>query len=128
MQNLRSTSRKEILKLVGAAAFLPSSFAQNQPAAVAGNRPMILRNDFPEDLETPLEAFGSWLTPNDAFFVRQHIPRPEVNAGTWTLEVAGRVNKPRRLSLAEVRALPQHVVPATLECTGNGRGFFTPRV
>ena len=37
---------------------------------------MILHNDRPEDLETPVRYFDSWVTPIDAFFVRQHLPRP----------------------------------------------------
>ena len=40
--------------------------------AIPGKRPMILHNDRPEDLETPLQYFDTWVTPVDAFFVRQH--------------------------------------------------------
>ncbi len=36
--------------------------------------------------------------------------------------------KPLQVSLADLRKLPQFTVTATLECTGNGRGFFTPKV
>ncbi len=32
------------------------------------------------------------------------------------------------MSLADLQKLPQHTVPATLECTGNGRAFFTPKL
>ena len=32
------------------------------------------------------------------------------------------------MSLADLKALPQFTVPATLECTGNGRGFYVPKV
>ncbi len=128
MQNLRRTSRKEFLKLVGAAAFLPSSFAQNQPAAIVGKRPMILRNEYPEDLETPLEAFGTWLTPNDAFFVRQHLPRPKVNVAEWRLKIRNLSGKTTELGIAELRRMAMHTVPATLECTGNNRSYFQPIV
>jgi DMSO/TMAO reductase YedYZ molybdopterin-dependent catalytic subunit len=38
------------------------------------------------------------------------------------------VSKPAQFSLADLRKLPQYTVPATLECTGNGRGFYTPKV
>jgi DMSO/TMAO reductase YedYZ molybdopterin-dependent catalytic subunit len=95
---------------------------------IAGKRPMILHNDRPEDLETPVEYFDSWLTPNDVFFVRQHIPRPQVNRDAFVLAVNGRVSKELHLTLPELRKLPQHTVAATLECTGNGRGFYRPRV
>ena len=129
MPNYPILSRKDVLKIL-AAPLLPVRLQANEvdPPVIPGKRPMIVHNEYPEDLETPLEAFGSWLTPNDAFFVRQHLPRPQVDASAWTLEVAGRVSKPLRLSLADLRALPQQTVPATLECTGNGRRFYTPRV
>ncbi|HKD05098.1 MAG TPA: sulfite oxidase [Bryobacteraceae bacterium] len=95
---------------------------------IQGKRPMILHNDRPEDLETPVEYYNSWLTPNDVFFVRQHIPRPRVNRDTFALTVNGRVSKELHLGLADLEKLPSYTVPATLECTGNGRGFFRPRV
>ena len=90
---------------------------------------MILHNDRPEDLETPLSYFDSYLTPNDAFFVRQHLPRPEpIDAAKYRLAIAGMVSKPHELTLADLQKLPQHTLPAVIECTGNGRGFYTPKV
>jgi DMSO/TMAO reductase YedYZ molybdopterin-dependent catalytic subunit len=79
-------------------------------------------------LETPSQYFDTWLTPIDAFFVRQHLPRPQVELATYTLKVDGLVAKPLQLTLDDLRKLPQHTVPATLECAGNGRSFFRPRV
>lgn len=95
---------------------------------IPGKRPMLLHNDRPEDLETPASYFDTWITPNDAFFVRQHLPRPVVKAEGFRLALEGRVEKPRELRLADLERLPQHTVAATLECTGNARGLFRPRV
>ena len=90
---------------------------------------MILHNDRPEDLETPGAYFDSWVTPVDSFFVRQHIPRPgPIDSEAYRLTVNGMVAKPLQLSLTDLRKLPQYTVPATLECTGNGRRFYTPKV
>ncbi len=90
---------------------------------------MILHNDRPEDLETPLRYFDSYLTPVDAFFVRQHIPRPSpIDPAQYRLTVNGMVSKPVELTLADLQKLPQHTLPAVIECTGNGRGFYSPRV
>lgn len=105
--------------------------ADDSPSAdvvIAGKKPMILHNDRPEDLETPLQYLNGWLTPNDVFFVRQHLPRPVVQESSYRLSVSGRAEKPLDLALDDLRKLPQHKVPAVLECTGNGRGFFQPRV
>src|SRR5581483_8284672 len=100
----------------------------DETVAIEGKRSMILHNDRPEAVETPVEYFDSWLTPNDAFFVRQHLPRPTVDVASYALTINGKVAKELRLTLADLEKLPQHTVPATLECTGNGRGLFRPRV
>ncbi|SPF52605.1 Sulfite dehydrogenase (Cytochrome) subunit SorA apoprotein [Candidatus Sulfopaludibacter sp. SbA4] len=103
--------------------------AADDSTAIPGKRPMILHNDRPEDLETPVRYFDSWLTPVDAFFVRQHIPRPAtIDPAAYRLTVNGMVSKPLQLTLADLQKLPQATVPATIECTGNGRGFYTPKV
>jgi DMSO/TMAO reductase YedYZ molybdopterin-dependent catalytic subunit len=97
--------------------------------AIQGKRPMILHNDRPEDLETPVKYFDSWVTPLDAFFVRQHLPRPAaIDPAAYRLKLTGLVSKPLEVSLVDLQKLPQHTVPATLECTGNGRAFFSPKL
>lgn len=110
------------------AALLPNSVAAQNPLVFSGKRPMLVHNDWPEDLETPPEYFDTWITPVEAFFVRQHLPRPKVDAASYRLSVVGMVAKPMQLTLADLRALPQYTVPATLECAGNGRANFRPRV
>jgi sulfite oxidase len=102
--------------------------ARGQNVTIAGKRTMLVHNDRPEDLETPLECFDTWITPNDVFFVRQHLPRPQTDEGTHRIAVNGRVNREMALNVAELRKLPQYTVAATLECTGNARGLFRPRV
>jgi DMSO/TMAO reductase YedYZ molybdopterin-dependent catalytic subunit len=90
---------------------------------------MILHNDRPEDLESPVAYLNTWITPVDSFFVRQHIPRPApIDVASYRLTINGMVSKGVELTLADLRKLPQYTVPATLECTGNGRGFYTPKV
>jgi len=103
--------------------------AADEPVAIPGKRPMILHNDRPEDLETPVRYFDSWVTPVDAFFVRQHLPRPsKIDPAAYRLTVNGMVAKPLELTLADLQKLPQYTVSATIECTGNGRGFYVPKV
>jgi DMSO/TMAO reductase YedYZ molybdopterin-dependent catalytic subunit len=125
-------SRREVfaaLFAAGVAAPLPSSAQSNDAPAIPGKRPMILHNDRPEDLESPGEYFTSWVTPVDAFFVRQHIPRPaEIDPNAFKITISGMVSRPMDVTLADLKKLPQYTVPATLECTGNGRGFYTPKV
>lgn len=121
-------NRREIFATLIAAAASSRARAADDPA-IPGKRPMILHNDRPEDLETPVRYFDSWLTPVDAFFVRQHLPRPAaIDAAAYKLTVNGMTSKPLQLTLADLQKLPQFSVPATIECTGNGRAFYTPKV
>jgi len=89
---------------------------------------MIVHNDFPEDLESLPEYLSTWITPNDAFFVRQHLPRPRTSAETHKVEVGGLAANKLSLSIADLRKLPQVSVPAVLECAGNGRSYFRPKM
>ncbi len=126
---MHSTRRQLFRTILSTAVAAPFSALAQQDVVIPGKRPMILHNDRPEDLETPLQYFDSWLTPLDAFFVRQHIPRPApIDPEAYRLTVNGMVSKPLALSLAGLRGMPQYTVPATIECTGNGRGFYTPKV
>lgn len=123
------TNRRELFAGLLTAAAASQLRGADDPETIAGKRPMILHNDRPEDLETPLKYFDSWLTPVDSFFVRQHIPRPgPIDAAAYRLNVNGMVSKPSQLSLEDLKKLPQFTVPATLECTGNGRAFYSPKV
>ena len=47
----------------------------------------IVRNRRPKDLETPVEVFETYLTPNERFFVRSHHPEPKVSQGDWRLQI-----------------------------------------
>jgi sulfite oxidase len=122
-------NRRELFAALLAAGAIRAARGADDPVVIAGKRPMILHNDRPEDLETPLRYFDSYLTPNDAFFVRQHLPRPAaIDQAKYRLTLNGMVSKPMELSLADLQKLPQHTLPAVIECTGNGRGFYTPKV
>jgi DMSO/TMAO reductase YedYZ molybdopterin-dependent catalytic subunit len=127
---MRSNRRELFAAILSAAvATKLARSADDPPVTIAGKRPMILHNDRPEDLETPVRYFDSWITPVDAFFVRQHLPRPApIDTGAYRLTVNGMVGKPLELTLGDLRKLPQYTVPATIECTGNGRAFYSPKL
>jgi DMSO/TMAO reductase YedYZ molybdopterin-dependent catalytic subunit len=94
-----------------------------------GGPGLIVRNREPLDAESPVEAFATWLTPNDSFFVRSHFGAPATNlVPSWTLKVLGLVERPLTLTLDDLRDFEPAEAPAVLQCSGNGRGFFEPRV
>ncbi len=78
----------------------------------------------PENSETPIEALRSWITPNHSFYVRNHFETPELDAASWTLGVTGRIEFEKAFSQADLAAMPQTSLFATLECAGNGRSFL----
>src|SRR3954449_10328113 len=122
------TSRREALAAFWAATAAVRSLDGSEELVFTGKRSMIVHNDRPEDLESPVAYLNQWLTPVDSFFVRQHLPRPTVDEASFKLVLTGRVGREISVTVSQLRALPQYTVPAVLECTGNGRVFFSPRV
>jgi DMSO/TMAO reductase YedYZ molybdopterin-dependent catalytic subunit len=109
-----------------ASGWLPSAGLLGQ-ADLAKDR-LIVRSARPQDLETPAHLLDSWITPNDLFYVRSHFYTPTVDAGAWTLLIDGEVDTPLTLTLADLRRAPAATAVVTLECAGNGRGFYDPPV
>ena len=89
---------------------------------------LIVHSARPQDLETPLPLLTSWITPNDAFYVRSHFYTPAIDAAMWTLQIDGAVATPLALTLDAIRRMPPRTMPVTLECAGNGRGYAEPPV
>ncbi|WP_447980006.1 sulfite oxidase [Candidatus Nitrospira bockiana] len=89
---------------------------------------LIIREAEPQNLETPVHRLRTWITPNDLFYVRTHNDTPHVDLGRWRLRVDGAVKHPLTLTLDELTRFPIVSDVVTLECSGNGRAFFTPKV
>jgi DMSO/TMAO reductase YedYZ molybdopterin-dependent catalytic subunit len=110
---------------------LPFENGERALVAYPQKRPLIVVTQRPPQLETPFSVFGqNVITPNDAFFVRYHIPGLPltIDPEKYRLEVKGEVQRPLSLSLAELKQLPEVSVTAVNQCSGNSRAFSTPRV
>jgi DMSO/TMAO reductase YedYZ molybdopterin-dependent catalytic subunit len=150
-QRDKRLSRRHLLAGAGAfgvAAFGGSSSARgNDPNAVDlpfvnGTRPltsgfpqksnMILQRSRPPLLETPFEVFDQGvLTPSDRFYVRWHLANipTSIDPATFRLAIRGHVNKTISLTLDDLtRNFERFEIVAVNQCSGNGRGFFNPRV
>jgi DMSO/TMAO reductase YedYZ molybdopterin-dependent catalytic subunit len=93
--------------------------------------PLILLTDRPVQLETPRSYFRTAFTPNDAFYVRWHLPEipNRVDLADWKLKIEGNVNKPMALSLSDLMEKFKPVsIAAVNQCSGNSRSRFQPRV
>lgn len=94
-------------------------------------RLMIGLTSRPPQLETPFSVFNDGaITPNDAFFVRYHLAGVPLNIDPdkFSLEIKGKVDHPMKLSLTDLKKLPAVELLAVNQCSGNSRGFFSPRV
>src|SRR5258706_8035084 len=93
---------------------------------------MILQRPRPPLLETPFEVFDQGVfTPNDRFYVRWHLANipTEVDPATFRLNIRGHVDQPIQLTLDDlVRGFKPFEIAAVNQCSGNSRGFFSPRV
>jgi sulfite dehydrogenase len=97
-----------------------------------GKRPLIRVHTRPPHLETPFAVFNDGaITPNDAFFVRYHLANipTEIDLQSYRLKVKGHVDTPLSLSLDDLKAMaePAEII-AVNQCSGNSRGFSSPRV
>jgi sulfite dehydrogenase (cytochrome) subunit A len=139
--------RRELMKRAGLAAVATgfgslSALAQDTVTLPFDNgerplvkypqkRAMIGLTSRPPQIETPFHIFDDGpITPNNAFFVRYHlagIPL-DIDPDKFTVEVKGKVDRPLKLSLKEIRKLKPLELVAVNQCSGNSRGFFSPRV
>src|SRR5690554_944497 len=136
---MHTFNRRSLIKAfaVGGAAMAVSPLARlasaqaMEPSVPTGKLAsnFIIHNDQPWALETRPSAFGiAPITPQSAFFVRNNLPVPDesivANADDWRFEVVGAARS-GSMTLAELKALQVHVEAAALQCSGNGRGYFT---
>jgi len=73
--------------------------------------------------EAGLRGPSPEITPVGNFYVvSKNFSDPVIDAQGWTLSVGGMVNKPMRLSLTDLRALPGASEYVTMECISNNVG------
>ena len=75
----------------------------------------------------PLEALAYDITPIGLHYLLIHWDVPETDPDTWTVDVAGLVDRTLSLSMDDLRARPAVTMAVTMECAGNGRARLTPR-
>jgi len=113
------------------AVTLPIGNGERPLATYPQKRPLIVLTQRPPQLETPWAVFDQGvITPNDAFFVRYHLAGipTAIDVDSFRIAVKGKVNSPLSLSVAELKRMDAVEVVAVNQCSGNSRGFFSPRV
>jgi DMSO/TMAO reductase YedYZ molybdopterin-dependent catalytic subunit len=115
--------------LISITQSLFSQYDVNEAPTEWKNKEMIVHNDRPWNMETPVHLLDDSLTPIDKMFVRNNGLVPtDLNAEEWTLTIEGEsVPNPRTYTLAELKSKFKHYTYAlVLECGGNGRSEMNP--
>ena len=107
-------------------AFIPVALADSH--TITGKDGLTVLNDRPVNAETPPHLLNDDITPTARHFIRNNgIPPEDVDPAKWMLTIDGLVNSPLQLSIADLKSKFEVVTEAlTIECGGNGRGFFDP--
>ena len=128
-ETLKQLERLRIGNLRQDAAARAAANVDDPYAADPPRHPALVRHSTkPFNAETPPAVLADVLvTPASLFYVRHHMPVPEVDEGDYELEIRdGRGGSAApttlKLSLDELRTkFPKAEVEATLQCTGNRR-------
>lgn len=92
------------------------------------HKAILVNSGKPFNGETPLSILtDSFLTPNELFYVRNHLPVPDVDPKSYELEVVGEGIKQLTFSLEDIKKLPKHTIVATIQCAGNRRAEMRAR-
>jgi sulfite dehydrogenase len=137
MNNERLT-RRDFLKAASMAAAtvavggIPSTLfgEERRLAKFPEKTDLIVLTSRPPQLETPLHYFKELITPNEAVFVRWHISGipTSVDLNQWRLKVGGNTKRELNLSLDDLKKFEKVQYTAVLQCSGNSRSLFEPRV
>lgn len=86
-----------------------------------------VNSEKPFNGEPPTELLtDSYYTPNDLFFVRNHLPVPEIDAKNHKIEItADGWKKPVAFSVEQLKQrFPVHSMTAAVQCAGNRRSHM----
>ena len=93
---------------------------------------MIVHLENPFNGELSPHLLNDDVTPTARHFVRNNSSIPEQakrgDLHSWKLTIDGEVHRKLALSMDDLTRFPQVTMQAVLECAGNGRSLFTPKV
>lgn len=87
---------------------------------------LIVHSARPFNAETPADALNSFITPDDLFYVRQHMWVPDVDEAKHKLVIELSDGEEKEYSLQDLKEKFKEVsITATLQCSGNRRKHMT---
>jgi|SRR5918997_3386975 DMSO/TMAO reductase YedYZ molybdopterin-dependent catalytic subunit len=97
-----------------------TQFATNQEEFTREEVKFALRN-----AGMPLEGLRYPITPIGMHFHLIHFDIPYIDPTTYELPIEGRLRRPLRLSLDDIKARPAVTMAVMMECAGIGRTPFS---
>ncbi|MBB6214166.1 DMSO/TMAO reductase YedYZ molybdopterin-dependent catalytic subunit [Anaerosolibacter carboniphilus] len=82
----------------------------------------------PENQETPIHFLKTWITPEKYFYRRNHFSYPMLSPHAFFLPITGEVKQTLIFPYCYLKSLSSKSVTMVLECSGNKRSRFSPRV
>ncbi|MCM3766921.1 sulfite oxidase [Neobacillus niacini] len=82
----------------------------------------------PENQETPIHFLEEPITPSAKMYRRNHFPYPAITNQSYSLSITGFVRTPITLHYNQITSLPSRTVTSLVECSGNKRAYFEPKV
>ena len=111
--------------------FVPGAMADIQAEALP-KPDMIVHSENPFNAEFPPPMLHEPVTPIARHFVRNNRDIPErakrKDLQDWKLTIDGAVDRKLQLSMDDLLRFPQVSLNVVLECAGNGRSLFDPKV
>lgn len=89
---------------------------------------LITRKLQPENKESPIQFIESNRIEKKLFYRRNHFPYPQITSRNYWLSINGLVKTPKLFSLHDLTNMPSKDFSVILECSGNKRNFFEPKV
>lgn len=80
----------------------------------------------PENQESPIHFLNKWKTPIEYFYIRNHFQYPTLTNYNLWLKIHG--TKSFILHYNDLLSMPSISIEAPLECSGNKRAKFSPKV
>jgi hypothetical protein len=75
---------------------------ENDKASRSFSVGLIIRQNEPNNLQTPFGEVDSFLTPTELFYIRSHFPAPTLELAAYQLRIDGAVRNPFSLSYQEL--------------------------
>jgi DMSO/TMAO reductase YedYZ molybdopterin-dependent catalytic subunit len=89
---------------------------------------LVTRSLQPENQETPIQFIESDRIKKQLFYRRNHFSYPKFTYSNYFLPINGLVTTPILVSMQTILQLPTKTLEIVLECSGNKRSLFEPKV